>query len=68
MLQPNLADRLREILETYLQDNVKARLLQSDGDYIRAPRVGAAFAAQDVFMALASDDAVTSTPTAPLIA
>jgi polyphosphate kinase len=33
--------RLRhEILESYLRDDVKARLLQSDGSYIRAPHTG----------------------------
>ena len=31
-----LARRLRsEILETYLRDNVKARLMQPDGTYVR---------------------------------
>ncbi len=34
---PALAERLRqEILETYLHDNVKARLMQADGTYVRA--------------------------------
>jgi polyphosphate kinase len=33
--------RLRhEILESYLRDDVKARILQSDGSYIRAPHTG----------------------------
>ena len=36
---PAAAHRLRhEILETYLRDNVKARTLESDGLYHRAPR------------------------------
>ena len=46
--QPDLQKRLRtEILAAYLADNSKARLLRPDGEYIRAPRVGAAFSAQD---------------------
>ena len=54
--------RLREdILASYLRDNVKARLLQPDGSYIRAPREGKACSAQQHFMAIAqgSDDAET---------
>jgi polyphosphate kinase len=36
--------RLRdEILEGYLRDNVKARILRPDGLYERAPKTGAAF-------------------------
>jgi polyphosphate kinase len=50
---PVLASRLRdEILAAYLADNTKARLLQSDGRYIRAPRSGTAFNAQEHLMAL----------------
>ncbi len=49
--QPDLQKRLRtEILAAYLADNSKARLLRPDGEYIRAPRVGAAFSAQDYLM------------------
>jgi polyphosphate kinase len=45
---PEFKKRLRdEILNAYLSDNVKARLLQPNGDYIRAPKTGAAFSAQD---------------------
>jgi polyphosphate kinase len=45
------ANRLRyEILEAYLRDDVKARLMQPDGSYIRAPRKGSGFAAQDWLM------------------
>ena len=48
MTQPDLQKRLRaEILAAYLADNSKARLLQPDGEYVRAPRVGTAFGAQD---------------------
>jgi len=49
--QPDLQKRLRaEILAAYLADNTKARLLQPDGEYVRAPRVGPAFSAQDFLM------------------
>ena len=49
-----LAKRLREeILGSYLKDNTKARLLQPDGTYVRAPREGKPFSAQENFMALA---------------
>jgi len=52
--QPDLKKRLRdEILKAYLNDNVKARLLQPDGDYIRAPRTGPPCSAQDYLMAVA---------------
>ena len=42
-----------QILPAYLADNTKARLLQPDGEYIRAPRTGEAFSAQDYLMAIA---------------
>ncbi|NYF79950.1 polyphosphate kinase 1 [Granulicella arctica] len=49
-----LAKRLRdEILGSYLKDNTKARLLQPDGDYIRAPHEGKPFNAQQYLMSLA---------------
>jgi polyphosphate kinase len=45
---PALAARLRnEILAAYLADNTKARLLQPDGSYVRAPQLGPAFNAQE---------------------
>jgi polyphosphate kinase len=51
---PELAKRLREeILAAYLADNSKARLLQPDGEYVRAPKTGAPFGAQDYLMGLA---------------
>ncbi len=55
VLQPDLSRRLRdEILQTYLRDNVKARLLQADGTYTRATRDGQpACSAQDTFISLA---------------
>jgi polyphosphate kinase len=52
--QPDLHKRLREeILAAYLADNTKARLLQPDGEYVRAPRVGAPFSVQDHLMRIA---------------
>ena len=52
--QADLHKRLREeILAAYLADNTKARLLQPDGEYVRAPRVGEPFSAQDYLMRLA---------------
>ncbi|HEY1963479.1 MAG TPA: polyphosphate kinase 1 [Acidobacteriaceae bacterium] len=52
--QPDLHKRLREeILPAYLADNTKARLLQPDGEYVRAPQVGAPFSVQDYLMRLA---------------
>jgi polyphosphate kinase len=52
----NLRDRLtREILTRHLADNTKARCLQRDGSYVRAPRpeVGPNRRSQAEFMALA---------------
>jgi polyphosphate kinase len=50
---PALSARLREeILAAYLADNTKARLLQPDGTYIRAPKEGAPFNAQEHLMAV----------------
>jgi polyphosphate kinase len=52
--QPDQHKRLREeILAAYLTDNVKARLLQPNGEYIRAPRAGNAFSAQDYLIQVA---------------
>ncbi len=57
-----LRDRVRhEILEAYIADNAKARLLQKDGNYIRAwqtrgkrkPKESDLFNAQDFLIALA---------------
>ena len=46
--QPDLVKRLREeILNAYLADNTKARLLSPAGEYVRAPRTGEPFGAQD---------------------
>lgn len=52
--QPDLVKRLREeILAAYLADNLKARLLQPDGEYVRAPLTGKGFSAQDYLMHIA---------------
>ncbi|QNI38238.1 polyphosphate kinase 1 [Edaphobacter albus] len=54
--QPDLKKRLRdEILASYLKDNTKARLLQPNGEYIRALKSGESFAAQDYLMSLVTD-------------
>jgi polyphosphate kinase len=56
---PALSDRLRnEILGSYLADNVKARLLQPDGSYMRAPKSGPPFSAQEHLMAIAKTESV----------
>jgi polyphosphate kinase len=56
--QSDLAKRLREeILATYLADNTKARLLQPDGEYVRAPRTGEPFSAQDYLIRIAEGSA-----------
>ena len=71
-----LRERVRhEILEAYLADNVKARMLQSNGHYIRAwqaqgkrkrPMGAAAFSAQDFLIGLAEGklglDAIPEVP------
>ncbi|MEO6910526.1 MAG: polyphosphate kinase 1 [Edaphobacter sp.] len=60
--QPDLVKRLREeILAAYLADNMKARLLQPDGRYVRAPRMGAAFSAQNYLMRVA-EGAIETVP------
>lgn len=63
--QPDLSERLqKEILGAFLADNAKARILQPNGEYIRAPKSGTPFAAQDYLMSLA-----TRVPeTAPVLA
>ncbi len=38
---PKLKKRLRDILKVYLSDNVKARELTADGQYVRVPTNGA---------------------------
>jgi polyphosphate kinase len=62
VMQADLHKRLRdEILAAYLADNTKARLLQPDGEYVRAPRLGEPFSAQDHLMRVAEgvDEKIT---------
>jgi polyphosphate kinase len=62
VLQSDLHTRLRkEILAAYLADNTKARILQSNGDYVRAARAGEPFSAQDYLMRVA-EGAVEKVP------
>jgi polyphosphate kinase len=61
--QPDLHKRLREeILGAYLADNMKARLLQPDGEYVRAPQTGASFNAQAFLMQVAEGAAAEKAP------
>ncbi len=53
-----------QILGSYLRDNVKARLLQPDGDYARAKQTGEPFNAQEYFLQLASSETASVEPTA----
>ena len=67
----------QEILEAYLADNVKARILQRDGSYVRTwqaqgkrkpPVAAAAFNAQDFFLRLAEGkQALDAIPAAPVL-
>jgi polyphosphate kinase len=64
---PALSARVREeILGSYLKDNTKARLLQSDGRYIRAPKEGPAFNAQGYLMSISMAEAGELRKPAPL--
>ena len=62
--QPELHRRLGDILAAYLADNTKARLLQPDGEYIRAPKNGTPFSVQDYMMRVAEG---TAEPVAALV-
>jgi polyphosphate kinase len=56
---PALSARLREeILGAYMKDNVKARLLQPDGHYVRAPMDGTPCSAQEYLMTIAKPERV----------
>jgi polyphosphate kinase len=53
VVDPTLKRRLRdEILDSYLRDNLKARLMTPDGSYERAPRSVPALSAQQYLMEL----------------
>jgi polyphosphate kinase len=52
---PKLRDRLsKEILASYLKDNVKRRMLQPSGEYVRVKQTGEPFSAQEYFISLVS--------------
>ncbi|MBW4039910.1 MAG: polyphosphate kinase 1 [Acidobacteria bacterium] len=69
VVDPSAKTRLRsEILEAYLRDTVKARLLCPDGTYKRAPKRGPGLSAQDWLMQLSRDPAKQLGPTAPAAA
>ncbi len=59
---------LTEILEAYLRDTSKARLLQADGSYIRAtpPSEGPAFSIQDTLADRAANDPELAFPLSAL--
>ncbi len=58
VIDPPAKHRLRnEILESYLRDDTKARLMQPDGTYVRAPKTGTGLSSQDWLMELARDPA-----------
>ena len=44
----------QEIIDTFIADNVKARVLQPDGTYLPAPREGDPWDAQEQFLAEAA--------------
>ena len=50
VVDPELVKRLHHILELYLADNAKARLLKPDGEYVRATHTGAVCNAQVMLM------------------
>jgi polyphosphate kinase len=53
VVDPDLKRRLHiEILDSYLRDNIKARLMRPDGSYERAPKTGPTLSAQDYLMEL----------------
>jgi polyphosphate kinase len=56
ILDPAAKRRLRkEILESYLRDDAKARLMRPDGTYVRPPNRSTGLSAQDWLMELARD-------------
>jgi polyphosphate kinase len=60
---------INEILMTYLQDNVKARLMQSDGSYLRVkPKDGARLVrSQNALIAIAREGGLKSPPYEELV-
>ncbi len=51
---PGMRRHLQEIIDCFWRDNVKAQILQPDGDYIPAPTDGTPWDAQEEFLADAS--------------
>jgi polyphosphate kinase len=70
---PMLRDRIRhEILDAYLSDTVKARVLRRDGSYVRAWQAAGkrkppvpGFNAQDFLLGLAEGKQTMTLPAAP---
>ncbi len=66
---PTLGKRLREeILAAYLADNVKARLLQPNGEYVRVPQQGVRFSAQEYLMRIAQGSSNEELPAVSRVA
>ncbi len=56
VIDPSAKRRLRhEILEAYLRDDAKTRLMRPDGNYVRTPSSSTGLSAQDWLMELAHD-------------
>ena len=53
---PNIKQRILNDLNIYLQDNVKARYIDSNGNYSKVMRGVELLSAQDYFMEHADDD------------
>jgi polyphosphate kinase len=60
---------IKEILMTYLNDNVKARLMQADGSYVRVkPKEGAKLVrSQSALIAIAREGGMKSPPYEELV-
>jgi polyphosphate kinase len=56
---PGARSRLKEILDEYLRDTIKSRVLNADGSYSRVPRreLDQPHNTQEVFLALARTEA-----------
>jgi polyphosphate kinase len=63
---PSAKHRLRhEIIESYLRDTLKARLMRPDGTYVHAPKTTTALSAQDWLMELSRNPDKQLSPTKP---
>ena len=63
--QPEIREKLHEILNACLQDNVKARLLQADGSYVPLPDQTDRVEEQQTLMQLAEREAQRHEPEPP---